>query len=170
MRYILPSYRINKCYIVSTICVIGCFNRPTFLFFGLPIVFFWIYRGMDAKTISFFDFHLRVFSLLACGIPVVCLFIIVDSLYYGFLTLSEIQYMEIDIHNFVVTPLNFIRYNINPDNTAAHGVHPKYLHILINIPLLYNILGVIAIFSFGHLMYRFVKIYQQLKKINKICI
>ncbi|XP_031633791.1 GPI mannosyltransferase 4 isoform X2 [Contarinia nasturtii] len=133
LRYILPSYRVNKCYIVSTICVIGCFNRPTFLFFGLPIVFFWMYRGMDAKTISFVDFHLRFFSLLAC----------------------EIQYMEVDINNFVVTPLNFIRYNIDPVNTAAHGVHPKYLHVLVNIPLLYNILGVIAVCSFGHLLYRF---------------
>lgn len=159
MRVSLPPQTIDKCYIVSTIFVVGCFNRPTFLFFGMPIIFFWMIRGMGTRTVTFVDFNLRFFSLLGCGIPVLMLFIIVDSLYYGFLTLwylNIVDYLDIGINNFVVTPLNFIRYNIDASKTAAHGIHPKYLHILVNIPLLFNVLGLIAIFSFGHLIYRFV--------------
>lgn len=156
MRSHLPSHTIHKCYIVSTIFVIGLFNRPTFLVFGTPIVFFWMVRGLGTKTVSIRHFNFRFFTLIACGIPVLMLFIIVDSFYYGFLTLSDIDYLEIGMNNFVVTPLNFIRYNINPANTADHGVHPKYLHLLVNIPLLFNILGIIAIFSAAHMIYRFV--------------
>lgn len=156
IRSHLPAHTIHKCYIVSTIFVIGLFTRPTFLFFGTPIVFFWMVRGLGTKTVSFWDFNYRFFSLLACGIPVLLLFIVADSMYYGFLTLSDIEYVEFGINNFVVTPLNFIRYNINPANTADHGVHPRYLHLLVNIPLLFNVLGVIAIFSVAHMIYRFV--------------
>lgn len=156
MRALLPSHSINKCAIVSAIFVVGCFNRPTFLFFGMPIVFFWMLRGLGTKTVTFGDFHLRFFSLLGCGIPVLIIFIVIDSLYYGFLTLSEIDFLDFDINNFVVTPLNFIRYNMDSKNTAAHGVHPRYLHVLVNIPILYNVLGIIAVFSFAHMLYRFV--------------
>lgn len=154
MRAVLPSHTVKKCAIVSTIFVVGFFNRPTFLFFGMPIIFFWMIRGLGTKTVSFVDFNLRFFSLLGCGIPIVILFIVVDSLYYGFLTLSDIDYLDIGINSFVVTPLNFLRYNIDSANTASHGVHPKYLHLLVNIPLLYNILGVSAILSFLHMTYR----------------
>lgn len=154
MKSVLPPHTINKCAVVAAIFVSGCFNRPTFLFFGMPIVFFWMLRGLGTKTVTFFDFNLRFFSLLGCAIPIVVLFIVVDSLYYGFLTLSEIDYLDFGINSFVVTPLNFIRYNIDPKNTAAHGVHPKYLHLLVNIPMLYNILGIVAIISFLHMIYR----------------
>lgn len=154
MRALLPSHTIHKCAIVSIIYVIGFFNRPTFLFFGSPIVFFWMIRGLGTKTVSFVDFNMRFFSLLGCGIPVVIICIIFDSMYYGFLTLSDLDYLDISINSFVVTPLNFVRYNIVSSNTAAHGVHPRYLHLLVNIPLLYNVFGIAAISSFFHMIYR----------------
>lgn len=154
MKSSLPHHSFNNCWLVSTICVIGVFNRPTFLFFGMPIVFFWLLRGMGTKTISFMDFNLRMTALVLTAIPSLLFFILMDSLYFGYLSLSEVHLLDIGINNFVVTPLNFIRYNIDPQNTAQHGVHPKYLHILVNIPLLYNVLGVVAIFSFATMIYR----------------
>lgn len=159
MKAVLPPHTIKNCTIVAAICVCGFFNRPTFLFFGMPIVFFWMLRGLGTKTVTFVDFNLRFFSLLVCSIPVILFFILFDSLYYGFLTLSDIDYLDFGINNFVVTPLNFIRYNIDPRNTASHGAHPKYLHLLVNIPLLYNVLGVVSIFSFLHMAYRYVLLY-----------
>lgn len=45
-----------------------------------------------------------------------------------------------------ITPLNFLRYNFHTDNLAKHGLHPRYLHLLVNIPLLYNVLGVSVLF------------------------
>lgn len=150
----LPSHTYNKCAYIATLCVIGFFNRPTFILFGMPIVFFWLLRGMGSRSVSFVDFNLRIFSFILCAIPTICLLISVDSFYYGFLTLADIDYFQISINNFVVTPLNFIRYNIDPLNTGQHGIHPRYLHVLVNIPMLYNILGITAIFSICNMFYR----------------
>lgn len=36
----------------------------------------------------------------------------------------------------VVTPLNNVRYNSQTTNLAAHGLHPHYQHLLVNLPQL----------------------------------
>ncbi|XP_055537840.1 GPI mannosyltransferase 4 [Wyeomyia smithii] len=151
----LPRHSLNKCALVATLCVAGVFNRPTFLLFGMPLVFHWLLRGMGTRTVSFADFNARIVTFVLSALPALVFFIVVDSFYYGYLTPAELERMEIGIDNFVVTPLNFIRYNINSENTKQHGVHPYYLHLLVNIPVLYNVLGVIAVVSFFTIMYRF---------------
>lgn len=45
-------------------------------------------------------------------------------------TLSDI------FHHPVITPLNNIIYNFDSKNLAEHGLHPRYQHILVNLPLL----------------------------------
>lgn len=154
IRASLPSHSLHKCTLIATICVVGFFNRPTFLCFGIPIVFFWMLRGLGTRTTTFMDFNIRILLFVLSAVPALLFFILVDSLYYGYLTLSEIHTFQVGINNFVFTPLNFIKYNIDPENTGQHGIHPKYLHVLVNIPLLYNILGVVAIASFGMMIYR----------------
>lgn len=154
LKMSLPSHSLNKCALMATICVAGVFNRPTFFLFGFPFVFQWLLRGMGTKTVSFTDFNIRIFTFVFSAIPALVLFIVVDSLYYGYLTPAEVEHLEIGINNFVVTPLNFIRYNINSENTKQHGMHPYYLHLLVNIPILYNVLGVIAVVSFVVMVYR----------------
>lgn len=41
----------------------------------------------------------------------------------------------------IITPLNFLWYNLFSENLAKHGVHPRYLHIG-NLGLLFNVLAV----------------------------
>lgn len=154
MIAMLPTHNYKHCFLIATLCVFGVFNRPTFVVFGLPIVFHWLLRGLGTKTVTFTDLNLRMAGLVLSAIPTIVLLIIVDSLYYGFLTMAEIQNNAISINNFVVTPLNNLKYNIDSSKTADHGVHPKYVHMLVNIPLLYNILGVIAVCSFLVMCYR----------------
>lgn len=153
----LPAHSLNKVGIISTICVVGFFNRPTFIVFGMPIVFFWLLRGLGSRSTNFLDFNLRIGSLVICAIPTICVFIMIDSLYYDYLSPVEVQKMIIGMDNFVVTPLNFIRYNMDPENTGQHGTHPKWLHLLVNVPLLFNVLGITAIVSFGSMLFRFSK-------------
>lgn len=157
MRLSLPRHSYSKCAILSTLCVVGIFNRPTFVLFGMPIIFHWMIRGFGTRSVSFLDFNLRMLVFILSGLPALVIIVVIDSLYYGYLSLAQIYIMDISIENFLVTPVNFIRYNINPENTAAHGEHPKWLHMLVNIPLLYNILGLIAVFSFGSMFYKFCK-------------
>ncbi|XP_052888515.1 GPI mannosyltransferase 4 [Anopheles moucheti] len=155
LKMSLPSHSLNKCVLMATLCVAGVFNRPTFILFGMPLVFHWMLRGMGTKTVSFTDFNLRIMIFVLSAIPSLIVFIVIDSIYYGYLTMAEIELQDIGINNFVVTPVNFIRYNIISENTAQHGVHPFYTHVLVNVPLLYNVLGLLAIFSLLFMIYRF---------------
>lgn len=155
MKASVPRHSFKNCFAIATLCVAGVFNRPTFLLFGMPIVFFWLLRGMGTKSVRFADFNMRISLFVVSAIPALVLFIGIDSLYYSYLSLSEIIGFDLSINNFVVTPLNFIKYNINPQNTGQHGVHPKYVHILVNVPMLYNVLGIVTVCSFGLMVYRF---------------
>jgi GPI mannosyltransferase 4 len=157
MKMSLPQHSYNKCALLSTLCVIGIFNRPTFILFGLPIIFHWMIRGFGSRSVSFLDFNIRMLLFILSGLPAFVAIVIIDSIFYGYLSLAQIYIMDISIDSFLVTPVNFIRYNINPENTSQHGEHPKWLHFLVNIPLLFNILGVIAICSFGSMCYKFCK-------------
>ncbi|XP_015436113.1 PREDICTED: GPI mannosyltransferase 4 [Dufourea novaeangliae] len=78
--------------------------------------------------------------------------VIVDSFYFGYLTMAEIGSLDISINNFVVTPLNFLKYNMNKKNLQNHGLHPHYLHFIVNVPLLFNVLGVIGLLTFGKML------------------
>lgn len=145
LYFISDSYR--NCHIISTIAVLGFFNRPTFLAYAIIPIFFWLYRGIGTKTVTVIQFHVRMLMLIMCAIPSLIFAIIVDSLYYGYLTWGEVGMLEISINNFVFTPLNFLKYNLNSDNLAIHGLHPRFLHLLVNIPLLFNVLGILALYT-----------------------
>lgn len=91
------------------------------------------------------------------AVPMTVFLILVDSFYFGYLTVSEILEKQIYLeHNFVVTPYNFIQYNAYTSNLANHGLHPRATHLLFNVPLLYNVLGVAAILSTFNWIYRWV--------------
>ncbi len=47
----------------------------------------------------------------------------------------------------VFTPLNAILYNMKQENLAQHGLHPRVTHLLVNVPMLFGPLGLIAIYS-----------------------
>ncbi|XP_034183919.2 phosphatidylinositol glycan anchor biosynthesis class Z [Osmia lignaria lignaria] len=148
----LPSHSLNNCLEIATVTVIGIFNRPTFIAFAFPPIFFWLQRGLGSKSVGFGDFHIRIFTFIACGIPTTIFFIIVDSFYFGYLTMAEIGNLDIGMNNFVVTPLNFLKYNANTKNLQNHGLHPHYIHLLVNVPLLYNILGIVGLLTFGKML------------------
>jgi GPI mannosyltransferase 4 len=151
----LPAHSMDKCWIISNLCVIGIFNRPTFFAFGAPMVFHWLFRGMGTRSVTFLDFNLRMVALILTGIPLLCLCILVDSFYFHYISLAEINLLDVSLNNFVVTPLNFIKYNLDPAKTAEHGTHVRATHVLVNIPLLFHVLGVISIVSVGTMVYHF---------------
>lgn len=150
----LPSHTMRNCLLISCVTITGIFNRPTFMAFALPPVFFWVHRGIGCKTVRFSEFHYRMLLFVLYSVVFTCLFITVDSFYFGYISLAEIQLLDVSINSFVVTPFNFIKYNMDVTNLSDHGLHPRFMHLLINIPLLYNVLGVIAIGGTAVLAYR----------------
>ncbi|KAF4520112.1 hypothetical protein B566_EDAN010268 [Ephemera danica] len=157
LRGSLPSHSLRHCAAIAAVTVTGIFNRPTFLAFAAPALFSWLYRGMGSKTIGFSHFHLRIFALCGSGLLTAALFIIIDSGYYGYLTVAEIISMEVAIdRHFIVTPLNFILYNSKMSNLAKHGIHPRWLHAVVNLPLNFHVLGIIGIVTFCNLLRFFI--------------
>lgn len=152
----LPEHSLNHVIFIATIVIIGIFNRPTFVGFALSPVFFWLNRGLGSKVVGLKDFHVRIFTFMLCGIPSALFLILVDSAYYGYLTMAEIENLKISWDNWVVTPLNFLRYNADKKNLRQHGLHPRWLHLVVNIPLLFNVLGIIAFATLGINTYRLV--------------
>lgn len=57
--------------------------------------------------------------------------------------------------DIVITPLNNLLYNMNVDNLAQHGLHPRYTHFAINLPLLF---GPLAVFGFLYIPNVFAKV------------
>jgi phosphatidylinositol glycan class Z len=55
--------------------------------------------------------------------------VIADSLYYKRLT---------------ITPLNNALYNMKTKNLAEHGLHPRWLHTIVNLPLFFGPVALIA--------------------------
>ncbi|XP_023944050.2 GPI mannosyltransferase 4 [Bicyclus anynana] len=165
----LPNHSLNFVVILASIVVLGIFNRPTFVGFAFPPIFFWLHRGLGSKVVGFKDFHYRIITLIISGIPIFLLLILIDSSYYGYLTMADIDMLKISWDNWVVTPLNFLRYNSDMKNLNAHGLHPRWLHVAVNIPLLFNVLGFTAFIMLFIQTYRFARgKYSKLPKIQSI--
>ncbi|KAI5636732.1 alg9-like mannosyltransferase family domain-containing protein [Phthorimaea operculella] len=102
-------------------------------------------------------------------IPTFLFLILVDSFYYGYITSADIESLKITLDNWVVTPLNFLRYNADVKNLKQHGIHPWWLHVVVNVPLLFNVLGILAIITLAGNLYRFIRgQYSKLPRIQSI--
>ncbi|XP_072428376.1 GPI mannosyltransferase 4-like [Chiloscyllium punctatum] len=135
--------RTNNKYLIGVVLVSGFFNRPTFISYALMPMLLWLSRDQKEK----FQFNLRTilktsFSIFSPVIVTSFIFIIIDTLYFNLLV-SEIDWFMEDrnsIHkhiinlskHLVLTPLNFILYNLDPDNLSLHGRHPWFTHLTVN--------------------------------------
>lgn len=148
----LNTDSLRNCFQISTIVVLGVFNRPTFLVYSTMPIFFWLYRGIGSRVIGNVHFHLRILALLFCSVPVLLFVVLCDSFYYGYITWGEIGMLDVSINSFLFTPWNFFKYNSNMQNLGQHGFHPRYLHFMVNMPLLFNVL---AVFFLHNLVFYF---------------
>ncbi|PSS08868.1 hypothetical protein PHLCEN_2v3435 [Hermanssonia centrifuga] len=50
----------------------------------------------------------------------------------------------------VLTPYNFLLYNLSSENLAQHGLHPRWLHLVVNLPMLtWIIFNIVLSLLFG---------------------
>lgn len=120
------DYVSESSWLASALGVIvsfGIFNRITFpAFLILPSVhlvsIFW-----QLKRLPFLALTTFLATSLVC--------ITIDSIAYG--TISSISF---NWRDYTLAPLNSLLYNSSYSNLATHGIHPRYTHILINLPQL----------------------------------
>ncbi len=140
---LVPSYDYHRAAAVGALCAAGFFLRPTFAAFAAAPVFFWLQRGLRDRSYfqPFVVINFRATALLACFALTAGILVLTDSLYYGELTLRKLWDLEMDWSDWKVAPFHFVMYNTVQENLEQHGAHPKYLHAIVNVPLLFGPLG-----------------------------
>lgn len=130
--------------LIGLICSLGIFNRPTFPAFALVPIIYWFINIIPLINHSF-RFHLllsRIVSfIIGTFILTSCFIILFDSYYYnnGFSFIMDLK------NSLIICPLNFIRYNIDSKNLDQHGLHPTWLHFIVNATILYGPLHLLAV-------------------------
>jgi dipeptide/tripeptide permease len=57
---------------------------------------------------------------------------LIDTLYFT-------STLPLSFSDLIITPLNSLRFNLSVSNLELHGLHPWYLHILVNWPMLFGV-------------------------------
>ncbi|XP_013401272.1 GPI mannosyltransferase 4 [Lingula anatina] len=149
---------------ISSIIVMGIFNRPSFVAFAIVPYLYWLkVRCSTYDFDSLWKVAGKIFSCIPGAVLTLAVFTLIDSMYYG----SPAKILEC-LHGFVelilkggccltawrgkmaefssqltLTPLNFFKYNSDSKNLAEHGIHPPYTHAAVNLQILFGILPIL---------------------------
>ncbi|NXN24090.1 PIGZ mannosyltransferase, partial [Nycticryphes semicollaris] len=139
--------------LIGVVTTAGFFNRPTFLAFALMPLLYWAGLIVDSqKSIKTVIIHFLKLVLCACFTAVV--FVTADTFYFTSLGLDNLYSIKnsslFDLigqlhEKMIVTPFNFLSYNLNPHNLALHGSHPRVTHFTVNGIMLFGILHILAV-------------------------
>uniref|UniRef100_A0A8C6RH35 Mannosyltransferase n=1 Tax=Nannospalax galili TaxID=1026970 RepID=A0A8C6RH35_NANGA len=116
-------------WLLGAILAAGFFNRPTFLAFAVVPLFLWGIR--TALEPGFKALTQEALVLMLGAALAAVLFVATDSWYFSNLSRSS---------SLVLTPVNFLHYNLDPQNLAQHGTHARLTHLAVNGFLLFGML------------------------------
>ncbi|GAA6058994.1 hypothetical protein JCM10212_001704 [Sporobolomyces blumeae] len=118
----------------------GVWTRVTFLAFAFPSVLA-VVVTLAKQTNHADTLFRRALATLKSGSPAIAPFfltasflVLVDTRFYE--PRELLRHLVADPSRWVVTPLNLLRYNLSTENLADHGIHPRYLHVVVNLPML----------------------------------
>ncbi|PYH88453.1 hypothetical protein BO71DRAFT_391564 [Aspergillus ellipticus CBS 707.79] len=123
-----------SCAVLAFLAVVGVFNRITFPAFLLV-------PGLQLLP-HFWRKPLSLFSFAGFGLFFFCVAILADTAFYN----PSASFWDA-LHAPIITPLNNLLYNTDESNLALHGLHPRYHHILVNLPQLLGPAYIAMIFS-----------------------
>ena len=129
-------------HLLATLAVVGTFTRPTFVAFALPIAY-QLLRLLYQVTGSLVQTVGLLLPPLCAAVVAAAVFIVADTYYF------RGSFAEI-----VVTPYNFIKYNLSVENLADHGLHPNWLHVGVNLPML---LGPLFVWFIWRNLYEYMR-------------
>ncbi|XP_050413789.1 GPI mannosyltransferase 4 [Patella vulgata] len=147
---------LSECsvFFMGILTTVGIFNRPTYLLFLLLPAALWFLILIKPMSFPFVVNHLLKITIMGVlGVLIACTFFVgVDTQYYRPDTIKNIfsesslcmnnDFIQM-FHCFkdlfftlIIAPYNFLLYNTKSENLAKHGLHSRFLHILVNLPLL----------------------------------
>uniref|UniRef100_A0A2K5VWI9 Mannosyltransferase n=1 Tax=Macaca fascicularis TaxID=9541 RepID=A0A2K5VWI9_MACFA len=116
-------------WLLGGIVTAGFFNRPTFLAFAVVPLYLWGTRGATNPGLK--SLTREALVLLPGAALTAVVFVAMDSWYFSSSATSR---------TLVLTPVNFLHYNLNPQNLARHGTHVRLTHLAVNGFLLFGVL------------------------------
>ena len=129
----------------------GFFTRFTFAIFALPPAIFFGY--CYARVVSEGYIRPAVVSLgigLAALITTFWYSIKAETDFYTQLgVLKEIKVASLWETGWVIPPINALRYNVRTENVKEHGLHPRWLHAVVNLPMMVGVGNCIVIVICG---------------------
>ncbi|OBT78814.1 hypothetical protein VF21_02627 [Pseudogymnoascus sp. 05NY08] len=111
--------------LLAFLVVFGFFNRITFPAF-LFIPAFRLIPHFARKPLS-------LLFMVISGLWTLFFAIAIDTEFYA--RTHPVTWSTLFTHP-IITPLNNLRYNLATSNLALHGLHPRYTHLLFNLPQL----------------------------------
>ncbi|XP_052104867.1 GPI mannosyltransferase 4-like [Mytilus californianus] len=154
-----------KATLIGIVGMAGMFNRPTFAIMALFPALMYCEAKQEKITTH------AVFVGAGATVSFITL-TAVDTLYFGenfqeLLSQCDKEKTSVLMCFFttflrwvVITPYNFLLYNMNPLNLAEHGIHPRYLHFIVNLPLLF---GPLTLLIYKKLLHLSVLLWRQEK-------
>ncbi|XP_045199614.2 GPI mannosyltransferase 4-like [Mercenaria mercenaria] len=166
-RYKNESIEQNSLYMYIAVMAVtvtfGVFNRPTFVIFAAIPFLWWSDKHPSGEKYVF----KRAAVFIIIGVILSFIFVTLDTVYFSGMEISSLLtlngWRKVP-ENYVITPLNFILYNIMATNLATHGYHPFYVHLLVNMPLLF---GPMFIYLTRHVIKEFLILLNVLRKDNE---
>lgn len=127
--------------LIGVILALGVFTRFTFVFYALPVVLMLFYSRLHQLNVSERLRKALVAGTIMAG-SFVCMsavFICLDTSFYRNQIVGLTAFTRSDVlHEYIITPWNAFLYNSSSENLKNHGLHPRYTHALINLPLLFG--------------------------------
>ncbi|CAH1779404.1 unnamed protein product [Owenia fusiformis] len=135
---------------LSSIIVFGIFNRPTFIVFAIVPFLYWMCCDLlPWRRESIFKMLHRCWQCFPGVLYATMTVILFDSYYYGtFHGIPAKGILHVKMTDFTITPLNFLKYNLDAKNLAKHGIHPRWSHLVINLVLLFGTMDLTIKFCF----------------------
>lgn len=130
----------------AVLAVHGFFTRFTFAVFVLPLALFINYCTMHFRSGS------RALSLvgaLAAGLFAIVSFYlcaVTDTKFYARLAQATgTKVATVGGTRWVIAPINALVYNAKTDNVAQHGLHPRWLHAAVNLPMMVGVANCVVL-------------------------
>ncbi|PIL28853.1 hypothetical protein GSI_08899 [Ganoderma sinense ZZ0214-1] len=120
---------------LACVAVCGLFTRITFAAFFLPIALEVLKWSLRQSRFSVSSWARLVSLSLIVAITTTIGFIYADTTHFAH-PQRNVESNLYFLHALEVTPLNFLRYNLLPSNLAQHGLHPRWLHLVVNLPMI----------------------------------
>lgn len=134
--------------LTSLMAVDGFFSRFTFAIFALPIGSFFVYQHLRIATEGYKGPAFRSLGIAIASLLVV-VYLRIDTetkTYTGFSKTSGIELTTFWGTKWVIPPINALLYNLKTENVAQHGLHPRWLHALVNMPMIVGVANCVVLF------------------------